>query len=84
MVDDGNSSGAGAADAKPLDLSFPFRDRRVPVNYVSSVTAEQAKMAILSEPFITWYKRCEKVSTSNKRLELHSVTIQSVDLFGAR
>jgi hypothetical protein len=65
-------------------LSFPFRDRRVPVTFVSSVPFEHAQMALQSEPFITWYRRCERVTSNKKRLELHSVCIQSVDLFGAR
>ena len=66
-------------------LSFPFRDRRVPVTYVSSVTREQAQMAIQTDLFASWYRRCEKVSPiNNKRLELHSVCIQSIDFFGAR
>lgn len=68
-----------------LLLSFPFRDRRVPVSYVSSVTYNEAQMAIRSEPFITWYKRCERISPiTKKRLEIHNVTLQSVDLFGSR
>jgi hypothetical protein len=65
-------------------LSFPFRNRRVPVTFLSSITFEYAQMALQCEPFITWYRRCEKVTSSNKRLELHSVCIQSVDLFGSR
>ena len=69
-----------------MTLSFPFRDRRVPVSYVSSVTTEQAIMAIQSEPFISWYRRCEKTNRNNnsKQLEIHSVIIQGVDMFGSR
>lgn len=87
-----NSDNNNTGDLSSLDknnmmtLSFPFRDRRVPVSYVSSVTTEQAIMAIQSEPFISWYRRCEKTNrnNTNKQLEIHSVIIQGVDMFGAR
>uniref|UniRef100_A0A7S3P4I3 Nudix hydrolase domain-containing protein n=1 Tax=Amphora coffeiformis TaxID=265554 RepID=A0A7S3P4I3_9STRA len=66
-------------------LSFPFRGRQVPVTVASSVPAEHAVAALQSQPFQTWYQRCEQSgSSSDKHLEIHSVEIQSVDMFGAR
>jgi hypothetical protein len=67
-------------------LHFPFRGRLVPVTYHSpAVTREQAELALRSGIFSTWYQRCEKEDASNKRrIEIHGVEIQSVDLFGSR
>lgn len=74
-------------------LSFPFRDRRVPVTVASSVPAAHAAAALQSQPFRSWYQRCEQQQhasdstasiAKNKHLEIHSVEIQSVDMFGAR
>jgi diketogulonate reductase-like aldo/keto reductase/8-oxo-dGTP pyrophosphatase MutT (NUDIX family) len=64
-------------------LSFPFRGRPVPVTFHPSVALDLAEKALNSEPFQTWVSRCEK-NHNNKRLELHSVEIQSVDLFGQK
>ena len=67
-------------------LSFPFRGRQVPVMVASSVPDEHAAAALESQPFQTWYQRCEQSSggSSDEHLEIHSVEIQSVDMFGAR
>jgi hypothetical protein len=82
------ANSGGDEEKKPVSLCFPFRDRRVPVSYLSSVTAREAAMAIQSEPLTSWYRRFEKVSHDDgsdcKLLELHSVVIQRVDLFGER
>jgi ADP-sugar diphosphatase len=64
-------------------LFFSFRGRNVPVTVSAGVTDEEAAMAIASGPFTTWYQRCEE-ETDGKRIDIHSVEIQSVDLFGAR
>jgi hypothetical protein len=64
-------------------LEFEFRGAKVPVTFVSSIRPEVAQWALESEIFLVWSKRCEK-EHGTKRLELHSVEIQSVDLFGTR
>ena len=64
------------------NLLFNFRGRSVTVTY-ASVTKETAQMALESQLFRTWAGRCEK-EHGNKRIEIHSIEIQSVDLFGAR
>ena len=67
-------------------LSFPFRGRQVPVTVASSVPVEHAAAALQSQPFQTWYQRCERSSNNSddKSLDIHNVEIQSVDMFGAR
>ena len=66
-----------------MGLSFPFRARHVPVTFHPSLSRKAAEMAVASEPFTTWYRRCEKPQ-GLQQIEIHSVEIQSVDLFGAR
>jgi hypothetical protein len=63
-------------------LFFTFRGKKVPVTH-PAVDLVQAQMAVASEPFTKWYRRCEKPQ-GQKQIEIHSVEIQSVDLFGAR
>jgi ADP-sugar diphosphatase len=66
------------------DLSFPFRGRRVPVTKSDGVTTNDATLSVDSDPFKTWYLNCERETKDNKSIEIHSVELQSVDLFGAR
>lgn len=63
------------------NLSFTFRDQEVPVTYASSVPAEHAKKALQSEPFTNWVQNASRVR-GNKKLQIHSVELQSVDMFG--
>jgi hypothetical protein len=63
-------------------LSFIFRGKKVPVTH-PAVDRAQAQMAVASEPFTQWYQRCEKPQ-GQKQIEIHSVEIQSVDMFGPR
>jgi hypothetical protein len=92
-----DSSDADDTSSSPPILSFPFRGRRVPVTYAASVPLEHARLAVESSIFQTWYRNCEQSSSSssssshggddqdnNKRIEIHGVEIQSVDMFGAR
>jgi hypothetical protein len=65
------------------ELSFIFRNRVVPVTVLSSVSPTVAQAALDSEVFKTWCKRCE-VEKDGKRIELDSVEIQNVDMFGPR
>jgi hypothetical protein len=64
-------------------LSFTFRDRKVPVTHASSITPEVAQLALESEVFRDWSNRCGK-ENEGKRIEVHSVELQSVDMFGSR
>ena len=67
------------------ELFFQFRGRHVRCTRHPSVSLADAKAAIQSEPFRSWYKRCEAPQRKNeKRIEIHSVEIQSVDMFGSR
>lgn len=75
--------GQGFQNRMISDLSFIFRDQRIPVSFSSSVSPEIAQSALASDLFRTWLKRCEK-EKDGKRLELHSVEIQHVDMFGPR
>jgi hypothetical protein len=63
-------------------LFFTFRGKKVPVTH-PAIDRVQAQMAVASEPFTKWYQRCEKPK-GQKQIEIHSVEIQSVDMFGAR
>lgn len=70
-------------------LSFPFRGQAITVTHVSSVSLEQAKMAIGSVLFRSWYQRCEQSMKQqqdgkSQHIDIHGVEIQSVDVFGAR
>ena len=64
-------------------LTFPFRGQRIPVSYLSSICRETAQRALESNLFKTWVARCEK-EKDGKRIDVHSVEIQHVDLFGSR
>jgi hypothetical protein len=64
-------------------LTFLFRGRNIPATFSEAVRPEVASLALRSEIFCTWRDRCEQ-EHEEKRLELHSVEIQSVDLFGPR
>jgi len=70
-------------EASLSKLSFNFRGRKVPVTSNASISSEDAAKAVESEPFKTWYRRCERAK-GNKKIEIHSVEIQSIDMFGAR
>jgi hypothetical protein len=63
-------------------LTFLFRGNNVPVTH-PSMSREVALLALESDPFQTWSKRCEQ-ENGQKRIAIHSVEIQSVDLFGAK
>lgn len=65
------------------DLRFKFREHEIPVSYLSSISADVAELALKSKIFNTWVERCEK-EEDGKRIELHSVEIQHVDMFGPR
>ena len=97
-----------SSSSSPLSsLSFSFRGKLVPVTHGANVTAHEAALALQSEPFVNWYRRCEQSSSSSSsfssfslhpdssdnhlptkkrtnRIDIQSVEIQSVDLFGAR
>jgi hypothetical protein len=87
----GSNTGGG-------NLTFSFRGNQVPVTWSAAVTPEVAEMTIQSKPFQTWVKRCQRASNENhsirliqdthqeptRRIDIESVEIQSVDLFGAR
>ena len=64
-------------------LTFLFRGSKVPVTHSDSVSPEVASLALESEVFCTWKSRCER-ENEGKHLELHSVEIQNVDMFGRR
>jgi len=67
-------------------LSVAFRGKDIPVSWSASVTREQAVMGLASQPFQTWLQRCSKGVAGNttKRLCVHSIEIQSIDMFGPR
>ena len=64
-------------------LTFKFRNKCIPVSFLPSVSLEVALMALSSEVFQTWSQRCE-AEKDGKKIELHSVEIQHVDMFGPR
>lgn len=64
------------------DLSIRFRDLEVPITH-PAVSRELVEKALDSEIFQTWISRTEK-EVSNKKIILHGVEIQSVDMFGSR
>ena len=64
-------------------LTFPFREQQIPVTFLSSICRETAQRALESNLFKTWVARCEK-EKDGKRIDLHSVEIQHVDLFGSK
>jgi hypothetical protein len=65
------------------DLTFLFRDHEIPVSYLSGISHDTAQLALESHLFKTWVARCER-EKDGKRIDLHSVEIQHVDLFGSR
>lgn len=73
--------GASSTEEEQL-LSFPFREGRVPVTHAAGVSRRLALAALQSQPFVTWYTRCENSRRNGKTIEIHSVEIQSVDMFG--
>jgi hypothetical protein len=68
-------------------LFISFRGKQVPVTFNGAVVSQHlAEKAIVSEPFQTWLSRCETGTTprNNKRLDVHAIELQSVDMFGPR
>ena len=65
------------------NLTFPIREQQIPVTFLSSICRETAQRALESNLFKTWVARCEK-EKDGKRIDLHSVEIQHVDLFGSK
>jgi len=66
-----------------MSLNISFRGNDIPVNY-SSVSKELAEKAIATPMFITWKERCEKKPDEKKYINIKSLEIQSVDMFGPR
>lgn len=64
------------------ELTIRFRDCEVPITH-PTVSRELVEKALDSEIFQTWKSRTEK-EVSNKKIILHGVEIQSVDMFGSR
>jgi hypothetical protein len=64
-------------------LGFQFRDETIPVTHPTSVSRETAQMALESQVFQDWVRRCEQ-GKQEQRLEIHTVEIQNVDMFGKR
>jgi len=64
-------------------LSASFRGEPIPVTY-PSLSREVALKALGSEPFTTWLERCSAPANGGKQLELESIELQSVDMFGKR
>ena len=65
------------------EINFVFRNRVVPVTVLPSVSPTVAQAALDSELFKTWCKRCEG-EKDGKRIEVESLEIQNVDMFGPR
>eukprot|EP00934_Nitzschia_sp_Nitz4_P001405 Nitzschia sp. Nitz4//scaffold12_size214221//78391//81058//NITZ4_001496-RA/size214221-augustus-gene-0.6-mRNA-1//1//CDS//3329535008//1405//frame0 len=63
-----------------MDFCFEFRDKSVSIT--SLVPEKETQLALKSEIFQTWVRRCQQVQGS-KRIELEHVEIQSVDMFGS-
>ena len=73
----------------PEQLSFSFRGRQVPVTWSAAVTPKQAEMTLQSKPFRKWVHRIETSVTNHpgephRQVNIESVELQSVDIFGAR
>lgn len=77
------SSCAATALTMDSELSFKFRNQSVPVSFLPSVSREVAQLALSSEVFKTWSRRCE-AEKDGRRIDVHSVEIQHVDMFGSR
>ena len=63
------------------ELSITFRGTQVPITH-PAVSRDLVEKALACEMFQTWVSRTEK-EVSNKKIVLHGVEIQSVDMFGA-
>jgi integral membrane sensor domain MASE1 len=80
------AAAAGPMTKATATTTVPFRTGRIPVTYSPAVVSHAtAQLALASVPFRSWLKRCErKRSNDNKCLDVHSIELQSVDLFGTR
>jgi len=65
-----------------MSLTISFKGGKIAVTY-PSVSKEHAEKAIDSAIFKRWKERCEK-GVENKSINIKSVEIQSVDMFGPR
>jgi len=66
-------------------LSVSFRGTEIPVTWSASVTRDQAVLGLDSRPFVTWLQRCQNgTGNTSKELVVHSIEIQSIDMFGPR
>ena len=69
--------------ARPLTVMF--RGNEIPVSWSSAVTRDEAVKGLASEPFQTWLQRCmHGTGNTTQQLCVHSIEIQSVDMFGPR
>jgi hypothetical protein len=70
------------------DLVFQFRGQSVPVTKSAGVTMEEAQMTLRTNPFRSWVHRMEtsisEGEAQRRQVQIRSVELQSVDLFGAR
>jgi len=61
-----------------------FRGGKVKVTHGPGVTRREAYMAAESPQVANWVRNLEKSAEDGRRIVLHSVEVQGVDLFGAR
>lgn len=61
-------------------MFFEWKGKQIPVTH-PTVDEELARKALDSVPFRDWAKRCAK-ENGEKKIDLRSVEIQNVDLFG--
>eukprot|EP00548_Thalassiothrix_antarctica_P011601 CAMPEP_0194159476 /NCGR_PEP_ID=MMETSP0152-20130528/77851_1 /TAXON_ID=1049557 /ORGANISM="Thalassiothrix antarctica, Strain L6-D1" /LENGTH=317 /DNA_ID=CAMNT_0038869045 /DNA_START=448 /DNA_END=1398 /DNA_ORIENTATION=- len=67
----------------PNPLTVTFRDVNIPITH-PKVSKKIAEKAIATPMFKTWLERCEKKPDNKKFINIKSVEIQSVDMFGPK
>ena len=70
-------------DNDDSSLCCLFRGKEIPVTHPPNISGETVRLALSSPIFTRWLANCER-SQDGKRLDLHGVELQSVDLFGTR
>jgi hypothetical protein len=98
MRDDDNDDNNDKGDETSCRLEFQFRGQTIPVTKSPAVTMEQAHLTLHSNPFRSWVHKMEtstSISSSSEddpllpqqrqiQMQIRSVELQSVDLFGTR
>ena len=63
-------------------MEVQIHDKAVPVTWSSNLAEDKVGLAIQCRPFVYWLKQMNL--PSNQHLDIRSIEIQNIDMFGPR